>query len=336
MKDKVAVVTGGNAGIGMETTRQLALWGVHVLVGCRRVEDVQKVADIVSQEHASNKERAKRKGQAAPVVPGEIHGFYLDLCDFDSVRRFAGWAHSESRGKIDILMNNAGLMSTDKLTMDKNTGFERHFVTNQLGPFLLTDLLLPAVKAAHGRIITISSAAHVTRSATFRPLDAALSPQAAEAVAAAMGRPLAELQGEPISEKNYDSKIMYGTTKMANIWFTKELQRRLAQDPKCRVTAYAAHPGLVRTGLMLRYSEGRITWYTAVFEAVYSMIAPLVLKTVRQGAATQLLLCVSDKEELEPGAYYKDGKANWVDYLAHDLEKQKELWEVSEIVCGLR
>ncbi|CBZ52869.1 hypothetical protein NCLIV_026580 [Neospora caninum Liverpool] len=336
MKGKVAVVTGGNAGIGLETTRQLALWGVHVLVGCRRVEDVQKIADHVSQEHTRNKETAKNKRLPAPVIPGEIRGFYMDLCDFNTVRRFAVWALAESRGKIDILVNNAGLMSTDKLSMDKNTGFERHFVTNHLGPFLLTDLLLPAVKAAQGRIITISSAAHITRNPKFRTLDVALSPEVADTVAAALRRPLHELQGEPITEKNYDSKVMYGTTKMANIWFTKELQRRLAQDPKCRATAYAAHPGLVGTGLMLRYAEGSVHWYTPMFEAIYSLVAPLVLKSPRQGAATQLLLCVSDKEELEPGAYYKDGKANWVDYLAHDVDRQKELWAVSEIVCGLR
>ncbi|PHJ22933.1 short chain dehydrogenase reductase family protein [Cystoisospora suis] len=331
MRGKVAVVTGGNRGIGRETTRQLALWGVHVLVGCRRVEEVPLLAEQVAREHAQNKAQCKRKGRVACPSPGEIRGFYLDLCDFESVRRFAAWALVESRGKVDILLNNASISSSGKLTVEQNTGFEKHFVTNHLGPFLLTNLLIPAVKAAHGRVITVSSVAHIFGDCNFRPLDAAIRPEAAEAVASALDRPLEELQSKPITEKNYNGRVMFNTTKLANIWFTKELQRRVAQERKSRAVAYAVNPGLVCT--CMKSSQGKDLPF--LVKSIYDLICPLFCKKPAQAAATQLLLCMSDKEQLEGGAYYSDGKTGWVDQHALDDQKQRELWEVSEAICEL-
>ena len=145
-------------------------------------------------------------------MPGEVEVRRLDLADLASVRDFAG----EWDGPLDVLVNNAGVMALpERRTAD---GFEMQFGTNHLGPFALTNLLLPQIT---GRVVTVSSFAHRYGTIDFDDLNA---------------------------ERRYGRWSAYCQSKLANLLFTLELQRRL-DAAGSRVTAHAAHPGYAATNL---------------------------------------------------------------------------------------
>src|SRR3954468_2767900 len=145
--------------------------------------------------------------------PGTTEVRRLDLADLASVREFAaGWS-----GDLDVLVNNAGVMAVPcERTAD---GFETHMAVNHFGPFLLTNLLLPHVT---GRVVTVSSG--LARRGKIR---------------------LDDLNWE---RRRYSPVRAYGQSKLANLLFTHELQRRLTEAGR-DVRAVAAHPGVARTGL---------------------------------------------------------------------------------------
>ncbi|PHJ21873.1 short chain dehydrogenase reductase family protein [Cystoisospora suis] len=389
LKGKTAVVTGGAGGIGRETARQLALWGAHVLIGCRDTQVGKRVAKDIESEIAS----LSPSTSSASRHPGRVSVAHLDLCVFPSVRSFASFSLLLFKDRIDILVNNAGVMMLPQLTVvDECGGFEKQFVTNHLGHFLLSLLLLPGLKAASGRIINVSSCAHIWHAKHFRPLDAACTPEASASVAQALAKPLDKLQGRPpVTPVNYDKRAAYGNSKLANIWFTKELQRRLIAEavggdgkepeashncvkghaasgtddrreneetsghdnsasgvgeteqettkgnhgeslkplPAGVVGVYAVHPGNVHTQLM-RHMVATSKVQSLLIGGV---LAHTVMKTAKDGAASQLLLCVVDKNLLLPGGFYADGGPSWVVEAANDSALQEELWNLSEVVC---
>src|SRR5262245_54874581 len=154
-----------------------------------------------------------RGAKAAESVPGEREVRRLDLSDLASVRAFAeAWD-----GELDVLVNNAGVMAPPKgLTKD---GFELQIGTNHLGHFALTNLLLPSIT---DRVVTVSSPAH------------------------RMGKVhLDDLNWE---RRRYQRWPAYGQSKLANLLFTLELQRRL-DEAGSDVRALAAHPGYAATNL---------------------------------------------------------------------------------------
>jgi NAD(P)-dependent dehydrogenase (short-subunit alcohol dehydrogenase family) len=154
------------------------------------------------------------KGQrVAAGIPGDTEVRPLDLASLASVRAFAaGWT-----GPLDVLVNNAGIMAVPEgRTAD---GFELQIGTNHLGPFLLTSLLLPAIT---DRVVTVSSQLH------------------------RRGRiDLADLNWE---HRRYSATGAYNASKLANVLFTVELQRRLTEAGS-QVRAVTAHPGIARTSL---------------------------------------------------------------------------------------
>jgi NAD(P)-dependent dehydrogenase (short-subunit alcohol dehydrogenase family) len=189
---RTVVVTGANSGIGLVAARELARAGGRVVLAVRNTA----------------------KGDAAAAtITGETEVRALDLSDLASVRAFAeGW-----EGDLDVLVNNAGVMATP-LGRTKD-GFELQLGTNHLGPFALTNLLLPHIK---DRVVTISSTAH------------------------RMGR----LRRDDLNwdSGGYKRWGAYGQSKLANLLFTLELQRRL-NTAGSDVRAVAAHPGYAATNL---------------------------------------------------------------------------------------
>ena len=153
-----------------------------------------------------------RGAAAAATMPGDVEVRRLDLADLASVRAFAGaWD-----GPLDVLVNNAGVMALpERRTAD---GFELQFGTNHLGPFALTNLLLAQIT---GRVVTVSSFAHRYGTIDFDDLNA---------------------------ERRYGRWTAYCQSKLANLLFTLELQRRLGEAGS-PVTAHAAHPGYAATNL---------------------------------------------------------------------------------------
>ncbi len=234
---------------------------------------------------------------AAATITGSCEVRRLDLADLASVRAFAAdWA-----GDLDILVNNAGVMAVPKArTVD---GFEMQFGTNHLGHFALTNLLLPSIT---DRVVTVSSVAH------------------------RMGRiDLDDLNWE---RRRYQTWGAYGQSKLANLLFTLELERRLtaAGSP---VRAVAAHPGYAATNLQ-SHSGNPIT--TAMMTIANAVMA----QSDAQGALPTLYAATEDV----PGASYvgPDGFQETRGHprlvprstAANDAEMAARLWTESERVTG--
>lgn len=210
---RVVVITGANSGIGLETARQLAAAGATVVLGCRSPErGASAVTDIES------------------TVPGaRLDLRALDLASLDSVRAAAAGI-SETYERIDLLINNAGVMYTDRdLTAD---GFELQFGTNHLGHFALTGLLLDRMVGVEGsRIVTVASMGH------WLPFRVDLDDVRAQG--------------------SYNRFAAYSRSKLANLLFTYELHRRLTAAG-ARTVALAAHPGGSDTDLVRHVPGSRV------------------------------------------------------------------------------
>ena len=200
---RLAVVTGANTGLGFETARVLAARGASVVLAVR---DTDK-----------GKAAAARIAGTAPGANVMVQP--LDLTSLDSIRAAAGELRAR-HPRIDLLVNNAGVMFTPKQTT--RDGFELQLGTNHLGHFALTGLLLQQMLPVPGsRVVTVSSIAHRLRARIN----------------------FGDLQ----SERSYNRVGAYGQSKLANLMFTYELQRRLSGAGT--TIAVAAHPGLAATEL---------------------------------------------------------------------------------------
>ena len=192
LSGRTAIVTGASSGIGRATARALAGAGARVVLAVR------------------DRGRGKR---AASTMTGRVEVRLLDLGSLASIRSFAAdWDEP-----VDLLINNAGVSVPDlQRTAD---GFELQFGTNHLGPFALTNLLLPHVT---GRVVSLSSQAERAGRLDLDDLDHERTP--------------------------YRESRAYAASKLANLLFTAELQRRLTAVGS-PVLAAAAHPGLVATNM---------------------------------------------------------------------------------------
>lgn len=199
-KGKLAIVTGANSGIGYDTALLLARAGASVVVAAR---DEQRGIDAL-----------KRLQQTVP--DGSFRLEALDLADLSSVRAFASRIMSRS-DKVDILINNAGIMALPKRELSQD-GFEMQFATNHLGHFALTGLLMRSLKqSASPRVVTVSSGA------------------------AMIGKvELDNLQGE----RAYEPFRAYSQTKLANLMFAVELGKRAPW-----LVSVASHPGATMSNL---------------------------------------------------------------------------------------
>lgn len=198
----VAAVTGGSTGLGRETARALASVGAHVVLAVRSTDRGESAASMIREQ----------------VPDARLEVAALDLTSLTSVRAFAAWFTAQHE-RLSLLVNNAGVMATPlERTAD---GFELQFGTNHLGHFLLTNLLVPALRAgAPARVVTVSSAGH-------RASDI-------------------DWDDPNFHRRDYDRFRAYGQSKTANILFSVELDRRLSASG---VRAYAVHPGMVATEL---------------------------------------------------------------------------------------
>ena len=240
----------------------------------------------------------KRGEQVAAEAAGRIEVRHLDLTDLKTVRAFAdAWD-----GDLDVLINNAGVMAVPEgRTAD---GFETQIGTNHLGHFALTGLLLPHVR---DRVVTLSSGAH------------------------RMGRiSLDDLNWE---RRRYERWLAYGQSKLANLLFTFELQRRLAAAGS-PVRALAAHPGWAATEL-----QGRTG--SRLHNGMMSLGNLVLAQSAEQGALPMLYAATQD---LPSGSYVgPDGRGEFRGHptlvqpnsAARDEEKARRLWELSERLTGV-
>lgn len=287
------VVTGANSGIGVVSANQLAKQGATVIYACRRVGEAEKAIAALRQEHPKVKASARA----------------LDLADLASVREFAEGLLNE-HDALHGLLNNAGVMNTSKGARTKD-GFDMQFGVNHLGHFLLTELLLDALKkGAPSRIVNVSSCYHDK----------------------AQGREgkiiLDDLHFE---ERKYDGWEAYAQSKLANVLHVNELAKRLEGT---QVTAVSVHPGWVRTDL------AKHTVPLFVQNALRHVLRLLGMIEPWEGAQTSLHALLNDK--IDAGAFYSQtgmyrdkacNKGGWPltspNPHAHDAEMATALWNKS-------
>ncbi|MCK1795033.1 oxidoreductase [Streptomyces sp. XM4193] len=245
--------------------------------------------------------RDPRKGEAAAAtMTGSVRVRTLDLADLSSVRAFT----RELPGPVDLLINNAGL-SLGPLSRTAD-GFELQLGTNHLGHFALTNLLLPRVR---GRVVTVASLGHRIGSLDF-----------------------SDLQWE---RRPYKPNAAYTQSKLANLLFAAELQRRLA-GAGSRVISTAAHPGISSTNLM-RAEAGPSLGFR-----VEKFLVGLIAHSAEDGALPTLCAATADL----PGDSYVGPSRLWGmrgaptlvgrAARARDLAAARRLWQVSEELTGTR
>ena len=237
--------------------------------------------------------------EAVATMAGDLEVRRLDLADLASVRAFAQGLNEP----IDLLINNAGLMIPPLgRTAD---GFELQFGTNHLGHFALTNLLLPGIR---GRVVTVSSNGHRAGSIDFEDLN--------------------------WEHRPYRALLAYGQSKLANLLFTAELQRRLTEAGS-PVLATAAHPGLASTNL-LRPSHKRPR-----LESIQQRFAHLVSQSDEDGALPILYAAVAEipgNSYAGPSAFLQSRGAPKLvgrSRKASDRDLARRLWAASEQLTGI-
>jgi NAD(P)-dependent dehydrogenase (short-subunit alcohol dehydrogenase family) len=250
------------------------------------------------------KQAAERIRNGGPPVEIDIE--LLDLADMASVRAFAHhW-----RDPVHLLVNNAAVMAPPRRASTRD-GFELQFGTNHLGHFVLTGLLLPALLAgAPSRVVTLSSVAH------FGGRDDVVNAN---------------------DNSTYRAQQAYSNSKLANLLFALELQRRAAGH-KVPVSSAAAHPGMCATGL---YADPEGVGANRLVRTVGQPLAKMFLQSASAGAASALFAAAA----AEPGSYtgpqrFREtrgpiGPAK-ISRLARDKSLARRLWSVSEDLTGFR
>lgn len=273
------------------------------------LELARRGARVVLAGRSPGKVKETDEAIRAEVPRAEIEHLEVDLSRLGSVRRAA--ADAARLGPVDVLVNNAGVMGTPYSRTED--GLELQLATNHLGPFLLTGLLLPQLVASGaGRVVTVSSQFH--RYARSAPL------------------------GDPRAERRYSRWPAYGQTKLANLLFTYELDRRL-RTAGVPVRALAAHPGFAGTHLAANGQYGRTSGGRA---AILDAAIRAVSQSAAAGAWPTLMAATADL----PGATYcgpsglgeMSGTPRVVtsNRRSHDENAQRRLWELSEQVTALR
>ena len=280
---RVAIVTGANSGIGYEAAAALARHGATVVLACRNTETA---------------------ATAAEQMGGTTQVEKLDLSSLSSVRDFAERIRA-THSKVDLLVNNAGVMWTPRTTTAD--GFELQFGTNHLGHFALTGLLLDLLLPVEGsRVVTVSSFGHKTGRIHFDDLQL---------------------------ENRYGRHRAYAQSKLANLMFTYELQRRLAAAGAPTI-AVAAHPGTAHTELT-KNSPGPLHALNKAFGRVVAQTAAMgALPTLR--AATDP--SVNGGEYYGPagiGEQHGPPKLVGSTQRSHNTADQQRLWDVSEKLTGV-
>jgi len=310
---RVAIVTGANSGIGYVTALELARHGAEVVLACRSMSRGEEAASRIAAALLAGGQQADTPpnldlglglGPSRPTVIG------LDLADLRSVAAFS----REIRDRydhLDLLVNNAGVMAVPvrKTTVD---GFELQFGTNHLGHFALSAGLFPLLaKGRGGRIVTLSSLAHERGWIAFDDLQ---------------------------QERHYRPFAAYSQSKLANLLFSQELDRRL-RLAGLPLLSLAAHPGFARTNLVAAgYSLGGHRSLARIGGGV----AGLFGQSARRGALPSLYAATSSAaisgDYIGPtgplGLYGSPGLAR-LSSRARDRAVAARLWSVSEALTGL-
>ena len=329
---KRVLVTGPNSGIGFDGACKLAVLGYDVVLACRT---------LAKAEDAAARIRARALENGAPLS-GELIPAECDLGDLGSVRRFA--ASAAGAAPLDALVLNAGVQySGDNDVRRTADGFEITVGTNHLGHFLLTELMLPRLEQAAGtspdgtapRVVVTASEVHDPASPGGNVgLGAGLGDLAG---LKASGADFAMLDGSA-----YNADKAYKDSKLCNVLFARELQRRLSAANSA-VTVNAFGPGLItRTGFF-RYQN---PLFVKLFDFATNDIFH-VAETVDGGGDCLVYMATSPALEGKGGLYYNNGIAPGEGKTGHKFERGEvsaearddaeaaALWQYSERLVGM-
>lgn len=278
MKNKIVMVTGATNGIGYVTARELARMGAEVVLVSRSAARCQAAVENIQAETGNqwvSYLAADLSSQA------QIHGLVADF-----LKRY---------DRLDVLVNNAGAYITRR--QESVDGIELTFALNHLNYFLLTHLLLDALRASpSGRIVNVSSDAHLGAGIKFEDLQL---------------------------KRGYNGWKAYAQSKLANVLFSYELARCLEGSS---VTANVLHPGFVATGFArnngLIFDIGmRLTTFFAL--------------TPEQGAQTSIYLASSAEVEGVSGKYFRNKKVGRSSPVSYDPAAARRLWQASAELAAL-
>ncbi len=290
-QERVAMITGGNGGIGFATVQKLVAKGYRVILASRNQEASKKAIERIRSTNSNAK----------------IESIPLDLASFESVRACVS-AFQAKGYPLHLLINNAGQMFDSKEGRFTADGFEMTFGVNHLGHFLFTNLLLEDLKrSAPARVITVSSELH-------KPSHG-------------MG-PAPDFDYDNLkAEKYYDAQVFYKNSKLANMWFAYELNRRLAGTG---VTSNAVCPGFVPAAIgARRKSPFAKFFYTQVLARM-----PFA-RSLDEASDSYIVAATKPKFASVGGKFIVDGEEKKSSEESYDKEKARILWEKSLKWCGL-
>jgi WW domain-containing oxidoreductase len=281
-----------------QVTEGLSLQGKSMMVtGCNSGigKEAMRVLALRGARVIGTGRTHEKAKEACDAVQGETMPLACELSDPASVR---ACVESVKRASIqlDAIICNAGIMALPRL--EKVHGYEKQFFTNHIGHFILVTGLLDQL-APNGRVVVVSSDAHER--------------------APKEGIRFDNLDGS----KGYNGWLSYGQSKMANILFAKQLARRLGSTQK---TANAVHPGVIKTNLARNMSPLAAIGLT--------IISPLALKSVQQGAATEVYVATSPAVAEVTGQYFMNCNVATPRADASNEALAKRLWEVSEMIVS--
>jgi WW domain-containing oxidoreductase len=293
----------GPSGFGYGTTAEQVTEGMSLAGGTMLVTgcnsglglETMRVLALRGARVVGTARTIEKAREACATVTGETVPLACELSDPASVRKCV--ASVVAAGiRLDAMICNAGIMGLPKL--ERVHGCELQFFTNHIGHFILVTGLLGQLTDS-GRVVMLSSTAH--------------------ARAKEGGIEFDNLDGG----KGYDPWRFYGQSKFANLLFAKELARRLAGTQR---TANAVHPGVIRTNLIR---------HNPILNMAAAVFSPLLLKTVAQGAATQVYVATNPGLANVSGEYFADCNVATPRADAMSAATAKQLWEVSEQIVAV-
>ncbi len=282
------LITGGARGLGLATARVLAKRGAQVVLTARDAKKGAVAAQSVRQAiGASN-------GNHVEVLS-------LDLASLASIRAL-GAAMREDGRPLDVILHNAGLLqpsATRRMTID---GLEETLATNALGPFLLTQELLPLLTPGTGRIIGVSSRLHLPGS---------------------RGAPVNFDFSDPQLARDYDPERAYKNSKLALLWVMFELERRLGER---------AHANAVCPGFVPETAAASVHGFSR-FMLTLLRLAPFAT-SVASAAQSLAWMCTSPALDGLGGRFYADQKEMQASPDACDPDKAKRFWDLAVELTG--
>lgn len=282
---KITVITGATAGIGLAAAMGLA-GEDHIIIGVGRSQEKVDIArQVILEKHPD----------------ADVTYLLTDLSSQEQVRQLAkevkDLLSDRQLDHLDVLVNNAGAV-TSWFTLTED-GYEHQFAVNHLAPFLLTHELMPLLeKSEQARVLTTSSASH--RNTRMHWKDVMLG-------------------------KHYGTLRAYKQSKLANVLFTLELNRRLGHGST--ITAYAIDPGLVSTTIGTKGTSGFVNWF---WKKRSSKGAPPEI-----AAETIIYLACRKEIPYQDAFYWKECHPNAPSRYAQKEEPAARLWELSETLCGI-